>query len=102
MLAEMGVDGSNYRAIYKDEADLSGITWTTDQTGILFARRTDKGEQRKIMSLPVDGGEPTFTGVEVTGGESYDLSPDGSRLALNERKSVSELWALDNLLAAMN
>ena len=58
------------------------------------------------MRLPIEGGTPEFTGVELDGSlgvnpRTIDLSPDGSRIAFTTTKRVQELWALDNVLSVL-
>ncbi|MBZ5636985.1 MAG: hypothetical protein LAO55_28000 [Acidobacteriia bacterium] len=55
------------------------------------------------MRLPIEGGKPESTGMEIeaTRNQNLDLSPDGSRIAFSNAKGVQELWALDNVLAAL-
>ena len=55
------------------------------------------------MRLPVEGGTPAFTGVDLEG--VFSLTSDGTRLVFfRSRRTPSlqrrtEVWALDNLLA---
>jgi hypothetical protein len=51
------------------------------------------------MRIPAEGGTPEFTGVAMSRLWSFDLSPDGSRIAYGTTPGVesSELMAIDNL-----
>jgi WD40-like Beta Propeller Repeat len=42
------------------------------------------------------------TGFEGVGSiRTFDISPDGSRIAYSSDKPVQEVWALDNVLSAI-
>ena len=100
--ARVGVDGAGYREIYSTpRLDVGGlVTWTKDGRAILSTRRQNGKIQ--VIRIPADGGEPESTGIEVTGNLQYmDVSPDGSRLVFSSMKTILELWAADNILAAL-
>jgi Tol biopolymer transport system component len=76
------------------------LEWTSDGQAILFETR--KANTWKLMRLPVNGGAPESTGFEGMGQlQSVDSSPDGSQLVYGHQKNIDELWALDNVLAAL-
>jgi Tol biopolymer transport system component len=103
--ARLNVDGRGYREIYtiaqRDFND--NFTLTKDSHSILLAKRqADKSWQ--LLRIPMEGGAPESTGVVLDPTlyqRSLDLSPDGSRIAFTTSKRVEELWALDNVLAAL-
>ncbi len=102
--ARLNVDGTGYREIYTiASADFNdNFTLTKDGRWILLAKRHDDSWQ--LLRIPVEGGEPQPTGVELDGNLSQrtiDLSPDGSRIAFTNSKAVQELWALDNVLSVL-
>jgi len=101
----LNVDGTGYREIYtiaqKDFND--NFTLTKDGRWILLARRNDD-KNWQLIRIPMEGGESESTGVVLDATlypRSIELSPDGSRIAFTTSRSVEELWALDNVLAAL-
>jgi Tol biopolymer transport system component len=104
-LYRLNVDGTGFREIYTiAERDFrNNFTLTKDGRWILFAKQNNDGNNWQLLRIPIEGGAPEPTGVELDhhpwGG--LDLSPDGSRLAFTSRKSYDEVWALDNVLSAL-
>jgi hypothetical protein len=79
---------------------------TQDGRWILLAKRPLPGSPNwQLIRIPIDGGAPESTGVELEGGlygRGMDLSPDGSRIAYTTTGTVSaEIWTLDNILSAI-
>ncbi len=78
------------------------LAWTPDGRHILFGkqRRTEPVQvgRTELWRIPADGGEPEKLG-EIEG-EARDLRvhPDGRQIAFTARKSVRELWVIENLL----
>jgi len=100
--ARVNVDGTGNREIFsmaqKDEG--GPIALTKDGRWIVFEESHD--DKWRLMRLPVEGGKPEFTGLELeTRNQNLDLSPDGSRIAFSNNKGVQEVWALDNVLSAL-
>jgi Tol biopolymer transport system component len=78
------------------------LAFTRDSSEVLFGSVGSGGLQ--LMRVPVGGGgKPELTGLVTHGaGHSLDLSPDGTRIAFSDGvPTVSEVWALDNLLPAL-
>jgi len=100
--ARVNVDGTGNREIFsmaqKDEG--GPIALTKDGRWIVFEE--SHYDKWRLMRLPVEGGKPEFTGLELeTRNQNLDLSPDGSRIAFSNNKGVQEVWALDNVLSAL-
>jgi Tol biopolymer transport system component len=103
----VGVDGAGFREF--PAAGIRQVAWSRDGRAILFEAfaETTTGAggpiDRKLMRLPVDGGMPEFTGVDLEG--VFSLTSDGTRLVFTRSRSTGgfqrrvEVWALDNLLA---
>jgi len=72
--------------------------WTRDGRAILFTQPS--GNVTRIMRVAAEGGQGEFTGISADRLESFDLSPDGSRIAYEARSNNYELWALDNVASA--
>jgi hypothetical protein len=103
----VGVDGAGFREL--PAAGIRQVAWTRDGRAILYeafgasALGAGGPSDRKLMRLPVEGGTPEFTGVELEG--VFSLTSDGTRLVFSRsrgtlsRQRRVEVWALDNLLA---
>ena len=100
-LAIVGVDGTDYREIYQTAAKMTGVAWTRDGTGVLFAEKGLEvpGTPWRVMRVPAMGGHPDPTGLEVDSPIRVllSLNADGTRLATSSQKSIGEIWALDNV-----
>jgi Tol biopolymer transport system component len=99
-LARIAVDGSGYRELYSGVAPVDP-DWTKDGRWILFAQQEKNSAVQRIMRIPAEGGQPEFTGISAEGLNSLQLSPDGSKIAYGVRVDGEEVWALDNVLAAL-
>jgi Tol biopolymer transport system component len=104
-IARVDANGSNYQELHKasfaESPRRPGFSWTRDSKGILFLALGKTAGELRIMRLPTDGGSPEFTGVEAQGLIYFDLNADGTRIAYSHQdENATELWALDNVLAA--
>jgi Tol biopolymer transport system component len=96
-------DGTGYREIHSEPAkDASAIVcWASDSRAILFGRRESEKETQ-LMRVPIEGGASESTDLRVPATVQLMItSPDGSHMALFSREHASELWALDNVVAAL-
>jgi Tol biopolymer transport system component len=108
-LARVDVDGSNYRELYgpyqvRRRTTFDRLKWTKDGRSIVFAMSArDKGWQ--IMRIGSEGGTPEFTGLMVADLGTFDISPDGTRIAYFTAAggvdSDQALFAIDNLPALL-
>ena len=102
-LARVAVDGSDYRDLYTSNSArnlMSGLAWSKDSQAILFLE-VDRRDNGQLMRLPLMGGQPEFTGLEVTGVDDIDLDTKGSRIAFSSATATDEVWVLDNVLPAL-
>jgi Tol biopolymer transport system component len=102
--------GGNLRELYSPPFDMlfEHVGWTPDNKTVLFhqSRAEDRGKPmprstffpndtwpRQVMRLPIAGGAPEYTGVEVDGWMVgvVTISPNGMRAAYSYIKPVSEL-----------
>jgi Tol biopolymer transport system component len=100
----LDIDGTGYREIYaiapKEFRNI--FTLTKDGRWLVLAKRSNGEKNWQLVRIPIDGGAPEATGVELEDSlSSMDLSPDGSRIAYTTSKSVAELWTLDNVLSVL-
>jgi hypothetical protein len=116
----VGTDGTNARErlpVFPAHGSFGKIAWTADDT-IWFSETAQDGAGRtgwRILRMPATGGSPepaTFFINGNAGPGSFDVSPDGSRLAWYPVPGVpqsasdlagpqSEVWSLD-LRPALN
>ncbi len=80
--------------------------WTADAKHILVTRWTESAADSPtpirpttLWRVPVDGGAPVSTGLEMEGLRDISIHPDGQRIAFNAGFKNSEYWVLENLLA---
>jgi hypothetical protein len=112
----VGTDGSGYRDLHGPFAgggwaDL--LRWTPDGQSILFTTGGPEQGGWRMARIPASGGSTEFEGLErarfasavpaPVNISSFDVSPDGSRVAFSSRnQTIYELWTLDNLLNVLN
>jgi Tol biopolymer transport system component len=83
------------------------LAWAKDSRSILFATNATNNSNNdwQIMRIGIDGGKPESTGLTVKALESFDLSPDGSRIAFGTGaagNSTTELLVIDDLPSLLN
>ena len=106
-LALVHLAGSDYREIYSFKGGelADKFAWTKDGRGIVFATHgAFPSGDWQIMRIEADGGKPEFTGLTVKALSTFDLSPDGSRIAFSTTSggtSIDELSVVDNLPALL-
>jgi Tol biopolymer transport system component len=108
-LARVGIDGSDYRELYTPFQTIGTpakrVRWSKDGKAILFLKTTRPPNEViagkggfQIMKIPADGGLPVPLSLEEPISSTFDLSPDGSRIAYSGRVAgVTELLVLDNM-----
>ena len=97
-------NGNNHRELAGPFRNASALTdklaWTKDGRSIQFARPEENGNgSLEIVRIGIEGGSTEFTGLRVSGLSTFDLSPDGLRIAFSTiaGTSAAELLAIDNL-----
>lgn len=100
-IATVSTDGSNYREIASSGPSSGKMAWTRDGRYILFARQDENSPVWRFMRIPATGGEPEFIGISANLVGDFKLSPDGSKIAYTSRTTNEDLWALDNVPAAI-
>lgn len=80
--------------------------WTPDGMHVLVTRwiqsPPDSPEPSRpgtLWRVPVGGGAPVSTGINMEALRDVSINPDGRRVAFNSGFKNSEMWVLENLLA---
>ena len=110
-LFRVDVDGGNYRELhgpYQANTTWEKLVWTKDGRSIVFAASVggrNSNRKGEIMRIGSAGGSPESTGVTIDNLRTFDLSPDGSRIAYattaQPLTSSRALYAIDNLPALL-
>jgi len=101
-LRTISVDGGTPRELFRGEYSCPApwaATWTHDGRNILSI--CDDGQRRRLMAVPVNGGEPRKLDIFMDDIGNVDVSPDGRQIALTGRKREPEVWTVTNLLATL-
>ena len=84
------------------------MAWTPDSGALLVGRTTAEG--RRLWEVPIDGRAVRALDIDATvfeegsaGGldQGFAVSPDGRRVAYLSGRTAREVWAVENLLAAL-
>lgn len=80
--------------------------WTPDGMHVLVTRWIQSPPDSPAPSrpgtlwrVPVGGGTPVSTGINMEALRDVSINPDGRRVAFNSGFKISEMWVLENLLA---
>ena len=83
--------------------------WTADSRALLFIRTTPAG--KRLWEVPIDG-RPARTldidadmfAKDASGAldQGFALAPDGTRIAFLSGRTAYEVWAIENLLPALD
>jgi len=72
----------HFRPLFVAGTRMRGVAWSKDGSRILFAVSED-GFKWRIIQIPSEGGNPTFTGLEVTGLGSFELNRDNTQIVFD-------------------
>jgi tricorn protease len=78
--------GGTVKQLTSHSSDDTVLNWTPDGRSILFSSNRGEDFMAKLYTVSVDGGMPVSAGVDMGLQGSY--SPDGRRLAYNQRGQV--------------
>lgn len=74
------------------------VAFVGDGKYLLFGRRRANAEGAvALWRVSVDGGEPSFVGLEMDSLREVSLSPDGRRILFTAGQSSQEIWMMENL-----
>ncbi|MFN7939396.1 MAG: hypothetical protein U0R19_39080 [Bryobacteraceae bacterium] len=81
-----------------------GIAWSPDGRYIYFVKRASETSNGpwELYRIPASGGAEESTGLKGAELRHITISPDGRRVAFTAGSSSTEVWALDNPLAALH
>ncbi|HEX8029838.1 MAG TPA: hypothetical protein VF491_15300 [Vicinamibacterales bacterium] len=95
-LAVIGIDGSGFRQLPTAVIGATSATviWTRDSSALLVKVDVRKNVS-SIQRVPLDGGAPVTIASELGELLSFDLSPDGRRIAYSLNPPTTDVWMLD-------
>ena len=78
------------------------VIWAKTGNSIFFTAQSAAEGKPEIMRIGIEGGKPQPVGITTTSVrnfDTFDVSPDGSRIAITSaaRASTKELLVIDNL-----
>lgn len=94
-LIRINTDGSGYQLLYSAKGNAaggaalsrSGLAWADHGKALLFLEGSSTGQ--RLMRLAATGGTPEFMGLTMGSGDViFDVSPDGTRLALSPGEPI--------------
>jgi Tol biopolymer transport system component len=89
------IDGTGLKQLYTlARGSAREPIWTPDGRGILIAEPHGNGTS-SIVRIPVDGAPPVIVAANIPRLQSFDLSPDGHRLAFSTDDRTTDVWTLD-------
>lgn len=103
-LVVVRTDGSDYRELpisLKSPNVVGKLAWSKDGSSLLFAENDgSENAESRIVRIPLNAGKAEFTGLTVRGLGTFDLSPEGSRIAFSTTPNNSrtqDLMVIENL-----
>lgn len=97
-LEVLPASGGTPRVILRDkigEVAWGGLAWTTDGDALLIVR------EGSLWQVDIADGSLRKMNIAVPGMNRISLHPDGRRLAIGSADLKGEIWALENLAAAL-
>ncbi|MFQ5809348.1 MAG: hypothetical protein ACE5JM_06990 [Armatimonadota bacterium] len=94
----MNADGSDRRRLTAEPGSYGIIAWAADGEHLVATRWIQQDERSELLSIDRRTGEGLTIDVPGAGGnESYQLSPDGRRLAfyVGDFEAGFDLWVMD-------
>jgi Tol biopolymer transport system component len=96
-------DGGPARTVYRVPASraFSLVAWAADGKAVYVPERVPgeaRQDIRKLVRVPIAGGEPTDAGLSFPAMDGTQPSPDGKRLAFVANEQVLEIWAIDRIV----
>jgi Tol biopolymer transport system component len=92
----------------KDRPDRIRHAWSADSKYVFYIKRsvTKDSSKFEVWRMPVDGGQPQKTGLEMPGVIDYmSAHPDGEHIAFENMAPMSaspaEVWAMENFLPTL-
>lgn len=74
--------------------------WTPDGATLLFTRWTKASEPSTLWRVSIHGGPPQPMAISMLGLRDVSVHPDGTKITFTAGWPGSELWVMENFLAA--
>lgn len=104
VLKVMPVDGGPARELFRlpgsGEFTL-GLAWSKDGRYLIFVREGLPSGTRELWRIPVTGGEPQRLKIAMPNLLSVRIHPDGRHIVFTAGAPKPEIWAMENLLPAL-
>jgi Tol biopolymer transport system component len=109
VLSVISTDSGEVKRLFKfSQKDNPGFirhAWSADSKSVFYTRRvaTQGSYKFEVWRLPVDGGQPQRTGLEMPGAiDHMSAHPDGEHVAFENMAPMSvnpaEIWVMENFL----
>ena len=87
----------------KPEGRFGLLAWTPDGKSILFVKRTTgtRAYIQELWQVDLAGGEPRKINLGMKPSAEIHIHPNGRRIALTTRQTITEIWMMENFLAAL-
>jgi len=82
--------GSGARPFVTGEVNVSAVAWRPGSSAVSFLAQRGDDEHQRLYVIPTDGGEATPVLTLGSAAQSYDWSPDGSRVAVVASQALSK------------
>jgi Tol biopolymer transport system component/DNA-binding winged helix-turn-helix (wHTH) protein len=87
----VSIDGGIPRQLTRDRADISGLDWTTDGRGLVFASNRDGNFS--LWRVPATGGTPRWIPMTGVGSDLHQPSiAQTGQMALTQRSMNTNVW----------
>lgn len=95
-LGVLNVDGSGLRELSTPilEVVWDRIAWSLDGNALVVGLGTLK-DTWSIVRMPIDGTPSTVLAADIQRLRAFDVSPDGSQIAISTDNKSTEIWTLD-------
>lgn len=84
------VETGNRRPFITGQVSISSPTWSSDSGSIYYTAKREGDEEKTLYRIPIDGGESVRVFRHSTSIGSFDLAPDGRRVAFLAKEEIDK------------